>query len=72
MQCISLPEQTVKILGIHFSYSKKLAEEENFNNHISKIKNVSKVWRMRDLMIDGKILIFKLLAISKVVHLALI
>ena len=30
MQCINLNEQTVKILGMHFSYNKKLQEEKNF------------------------------------------
>ena len=50
MQCISLNEQTVKIWGIQFSYNKKLEEEKNFNNHIIK---------MRDLTIEGKIVIFK-------------
>ena len=50
MQCISLNEQTVKIRGIQFSYNKKLEEEKNFNNHIIK---------MRDLTIEGKIVIFK-------------
>ena len=30
------------------------------------------IWRMRDLTIEGKILIFKSLAVSKVVRLALI
>ena len=50
MQCIRLNEQTVKIRGIQFSYNKKLEEEKNFNNHIIK---------MRDLTIEGKIVIFK-------------
>ena len=36
------------------------------------IENVLRVWRMRDLTIQGKIVIFKSLAISKIVHLALI
>ena len=35
-------EQTVKILGIHFSYDKKVKEENRFNNHIAKIDNVFK------------------------------
>ena len=60
------------ILGIHFSYNKKLEEEEKFNDYIAEIKNVLKLWRMRDLTIEGKIIIFKSLAISKIVHLALI
>ena len=71
MQCINLNEQTVKILGMHFSYNKKLQEEKTFN-HIAKIENVLEVWSMRDLTIEEKIVIFKSLAISKVEHLALI
>ena len=55
MQCINLNEQTVKILGIHFSYIKKPEGEENFNNHIAKIENILEVWRMRDLTIEGNI-----------------
>ena len=72
MKCISLNEQTDKILGIHFSYNIKLEEEKNFNNHIAKIENVLIVWRMRDLAIEGKIVIVKSLVISKIMHLALI
>ena len=72
MQCINLNEETVTILGIHFSYNKKLEEEKNFNNHIATIQNVLRACRMRDLTIEGKIVIFKSLAISKIVHLALI
>ena len=30
------------------------------------------LWRMRQLTIEGKVLIFKTLAISKIVHLALV
>ena len=72
MQCIIINEETVKILGINFSHNKKLEEEKSFNNHIAKIENFLRVWRMRDLTIEGKIVIFKSLAISKIVHLALI
>ena len=39
---------------------------------IAKIENVLKVWRTRDLTIKGKIVIFKSLAISKIVQLVLI
>ena len=38
MKCINLNEETVKILGIHFSYNKKLEEDKNFNNHIANRK----------------------------------
>ena len=72
MQCINLNEETVKILEIHFSYKKKLEKEKYFNNHIAKIENVLKIWRMRDSTIEGKTVTFKSLAISKIVQLALI
>ena len=29
MQCINLNEETVKIMGIHFSYNKKLEEKNS-------------------------------------------
>ena len=57
---------------MHFSYNKKLEEEKNLNNHITEIEHVLKVWRMRDLTTEGNIVIFKSLAISRAVHLALI
>ena len=41
-------------------------------NHIKKIQNILKIWRMRDLTLEGKVTIFKSLAISKIVHLALV
>ena len=39
---------------------------------ITKIQNVLKVWRMRRLTLEGKIIVFKTLAISKIVFLSLI
>ena len=62
----------MKILGIHFSYNKKLETEENFIRHIRKIEKVLKLWRMRNLTLEGKITIFKTLAISKIIHLSLV
>ena len=66
---INFKKNTVKNLGVHYSYNKKLESEKNFKNHIQKIKNVLKIWRMRNLTLEGKITIFKTLAISKVIDL---
>ena len=71
MYCINLSKETAKVLGIQFSYKKKLEEKKNFNNHTAKIENVSKGWKMRDLTIKGKIAIFNSLAIWKIMHLDL-
>ena len=40
MKYLNLTKETVKILGIHFSYNKKLKHEMNFQSHILKIESV--------------------------------
>ena len=62
----------VKILGIYYSYNDKLEIQGNFKTHVIKIKKILQIWRMRDLTIAGKITVFKTLAISKIVHAALV
>ena len=64
MDCIDLTINSVKILGIHFSYNKKTKNEDNFMKLIKKIENVLKTWRTRNLTVQGKMTIFKTLAIS--------
>ena len=48
MECTNLTKNSVKILGIHFSYNKKIENEENFIKIIKKIENVLKIWRIRN------------------------
>ena len=70
MECVDLTKTLVKILGIHFSYDNE--NEENFIMLINKIEDVFKIWRTRNLTVQGKITIFKTLAILKVIRLALV
>ena len=72
MDCIDLTKKTIKVLGIHFSYNKKIETEENFIRHVRKIEKVLKLRRMRNLTLEGKTTIFKTLAISKIIHLSLV
>ena len=72
MRCVSLHENTIKILRIHYSYNKQLKNDENFKKCIAKIENVLKLWRARNLSLEGKITVFKSLALSKITHLALV
>ena len=72
MECIDLTSNVIKILGIYFSYNKKLEQEKTFFNHIAKIQNILKLWKLRNLSIEGRIVVFKSLAISKLTHLALV
>ena len=38
MECIHLTKNSVKIIGIHFSYNKKIESEENFIKLIKKLR----------------------------------
>ena len=67
-----MAKESIKILGVHLSYEEKLQNELNFCTTIRNICNVITLWRMRHLSLEGKITIFKLLAISKIVYLALL
>ena len=66
MKCVNLINETVKILGVHFSYNKNLEQDENFREHIVKIENILKLWCMRQLTLEGRITVFKSLTVSKV------
>ena len=58
---------------IHFrSFLDSNRIKANFKRHIIKIEEILRIWRMRDLSVAGKITVFKTLAISKIVHLAIL
>ena len=40
-------------------------------NHIVNIQNILKLWKLRNAAIEGRIVVFKSLAILKLIHLAL-
>ena len=67
-----LTKYAVKIIGISFSYNKTSQNELNFRMTISKIQAVLELWRMWRLLLEGKFVVFKLLAISKIVYLSLL
>ena len=72
MECIDLTEDAIKILVIYISYNKKLEQEKNFSSLIVKIQNNLKLWKLRNLTIEGRIVIFNLLVILKIIHLDLV
>ena len=65
LRCVDLNNDTLKILGTHFSYNEKLKEEKNFYKTITDIQRVLNIWKMRKLTLEGKIAIFKTIGISK-------
>ena len=72
MRCVNSHEDTIKTLGIHYSYNKQLENDQNFKKYIAKIENVVKLWRARNLSLEVKIAGFKSLALSKITHQALV
>ena len=64
MRCIDLNINMLKILGTHSSYNEKLKEEKNF---LTDFQRVLKKWKMKNLTLQGKIVIFKTIALSKIV-----
>ena len=72
MRNVNLTNDTIKSLGISYSYNEKLAHEKNFMNYIIRIHSILKIWGTRNLTLEGKINIFKTLAFSKIIHLALV
>ena len=68
MECINLTDYLIKILGIYFSSNKKIEQEKNLLNNIAKIQNVLQLWKLGDLNIEGRTIVFKLLAILKLIQ----
>ena len=64
---VNLEKESIKILGIYYTYNKKVHIEKNFMTVLTKIRNVLNVWKFRNLSLFGKITIFKTLAISSII-----
>ena len=38
VRCVNLHEDTIKILGIHYSYNEQIENDENVKKHVAKIE----------------------------------
>ena len=65
LKSLDLTKESIKILGVDISYNKRFQDDINFCMTVKNICNVIKLWRMRHLSLEGKITIFKSLALSK-------
>ena len=46
IKCIVLTTETIKVLGVYFSYNKKLQIQKSFVESITNIQNVFNLWRI--------------------------
>ena len=72
MKCIDLCNKAIKVLGTFFSYNSRIKEECNFLKIVSNVQSVLNLWRYRNITLEGRIVVFKSLAISKIIFQALI
>ena len=70
LKSINLTTDTIKISSVHFSYNSTLKVQNNFLDTAKSIQQVLRFWNRKILSLEGKIIIFKTLAISKIVYLA--
>ena len=70
LKSINLTTDTIKILGVHFSYNSTLKVQNNFLDTVKSIQQALRFWNRRILSLEGKIIIFKTFTISKIVYLA--
>ena len=68
LKSINLTTDTIKIVGVHFSYNLTLKVQNNFLDTVKSIQQVLRFWNSRMLSLDGKIIIFKTLATFKIVY----
>ena len=66
LNLVDLTVDAINMLGVHFSHNKKAQIRKNFFVTIRDIQKVLRVWNLRNLSLEGRILIFKTLAISKI------
>ena len=64
---MDLTKDKIRVLGIFESYDQKLSQEYNFLSILNSVKEVSNIWKQRNLTLAGKINIFKSLALSKAI-----
>ena len=72
IQCVDLVLGTIKILGTHFSYKEKLKQDRKFCLIITNTQRVLKLQKLPNLTLEGKILIFKTFAFSKIIFQAFV
>ena len=61
----SLIRSSIKILGVHYSYNREVAEDKNFSELTKGMKTVLNMWRQRYLTLRVKTQVFKSLIASK-------
>ena len=67
---ISLVTGSIKILGIHFNLDKTLSRDKNLSVLVVEMRAITKTWKIRNLTLERKVIIFRSLIASKPLYIA--
>ena len=70
VKCFSLLSDSIKILGVHFSYSQSLYNDRNYLTVLKSFQEVLNLWSARGLTLAGRIQVFKTFGISKILYIS--
>ena len=65
---ISLVTGSIKILEVHFSLDKTLSRNKDFSDLLVEMRGIIKTWKIRNLALEGKVIILRSLIGSKPVY----
>ena len=65
LKSITLTSDTIKTLGVQFSYNSTFKVQNSFLDTVKSIQQVLRFWNSRMLSLEGRIIIFKTFTISK-------
>ena len=65
---VNIATEAIRTLGIYNNYDTDLAEKLNFLDNLKPFSDVIKAWEPREMSLAGKILVFKTLAVSKLLY----
>ena len=65
---IAWPSEPIYAPGIYFSYDEDEAFQKDFEQKLLSMKNLLSLWKLRNLMLYGRITFLKSLALSKLVY----
>jgi hypothetical protein len=65
---ITITNEAIKCMGIHFGHNKDLLYDLNWDKKIQRLDKLLNSWKNRKLTLFGKVLIIKSLALSQLTH----
>ena len=70
VKCLNLLSDSIKILGVYFSFSQSLYNNRNYLTVLKSVQEVLNLCSARGLTLAGRIQVFKTICISKILYIS--